>query len=50
MSDDDARLEFCRRLAADAGRLAHGAFGRAALLPAKGRHTKDLQRQARPEE
>lgn len=36
--DDDARLEFCRRLAADAGRRAHGAFGRAALLPAKGRH------------
>jgi len=33
-----ARLDFCRRLAADAGRLAHGAFGRAALLPAKGRH------------
>jgi myo-inositol-1(or 4)-monophosphatase len=35
---DDARLDFCRRLAADAGRLAHGAFGRAAMLPAKGRH------------
>jgi myo-inositol-1(or 4)-monophosphatase len=32
------RLDFCRRLAADAGRLAHSAFGRAALLPAKGRH------------
>ena len=32
------RLDVCRRLAADAGRLAHGAFGRAALLPAKGRH------------
>jgi myo-inositol-1(or 4)-monophosphatase len=37
MAHDD-RLAFCRRLAADAGRLAHGAFGRAALLPAKGRH------------
>ncbi|MDH4061316.1 MAG: inositol monophosphatase [Aquincola sp.] len=35
---NDARLDFCRRLAADAGRLAHGAFGRAALLPDKGRH------------
>ncbi len=35
---DDARLEFCLRLAADAGRLAHGGFGRAAMLPAKGRH------------
>ena len=34
----DARLDFCRRLAADAGRLAHSSFGRAALLPAKGRH------------
>jgi myo-inositol-1(or 4)-monophosphatase len=33
-----SRLDFCRRLAADAGRLAHSAFGRAALLPAKGRH------------
>jgi myo-inositol-1(or 4)-monophosphatase len=32
------RLDFCKRLAADAGRLAHGAFGSAALLPAKGRH------------
>ena len=32
------RLDFCRRLAADAGRLAHSAFGSAALLPAKGRH------------
>jgi len=35
---DHARLDFCRRLAADAGRLAHSAFGRAARLPAKGRH------------
>lgn len=35
---DTARLDFCRSLAADAGRLAHGGFGRAALLPAKGRH------------
>ncbi len=35
---DSARLDHCRRLAADAGRLAHSAFGRAALLPAKGRH------------
>lgn len=35
---DDARLDFCRRLAVDAGRLAHSAFGSAALLPAKGRH------------
>jgi myo-inositol-1(or 4)-monophosphatase len=35
---DNPRLDFCRRLAADAGRLAHSAFGRAALLPAKGRH------------
>ena len=35
---DNARLDFCRRLAADAGRLAHSTFGRAALLPAKGRH------------
>ncbi len=33
-----ARLEFCRPLAANAGRLAHGAFGRSAMLPAKGRH------------
>jgi myo-inositol-1(or 4)-monophosphatase len=39
MSDDsDARLELCRRLALEAGRLAHSGFGRAALLPAKGRH------------
>jgi myo-inositol-1(or 4)-monophosphatase len=36
MSSD--RLDFCQRLAAEAGRLAHSAFGRAALLPAKGRH------------
>jgi myo-inositol-1(or 4)-monophosphatase len=36
--DAPTRLDFCRRLAADAGRLAHGTFGRAALLPAKGRH------------
>jgi myo-inositol-1(or 4)-monophosphatase len=36
--DTDARLDFCRRLAADAGRLAHRSFGRAAPLPAKGRH------------
>jgi myo-inositol-1(or 4)-monophosphatase len=35
---DNARLDFCRRLATDAGRLAHSTFGRAALLPAKGRH------------
>jgi len=34
----DPRLPFCRRLAAEAGRLAHSAFGRAALLPDKGRH------------
>jgi myo-inositol-1(or 4)-monophosphatase len=32
------RIDFCRRLAADAGALAHSGFGRAALLPAKGRH------------
>jgi myo-inositol-1(or 4)-monophosphatase len=31
------RLEFCRQLAAEAGRLAHGAFG-APLLSLKGRH------------
>lgn len=37
MSTND-RLDFCRRLAADAGRLAHSTFGRAAVLPAKGRH------------
>jgi myo-inositol-1(or 4)-monophosphatase len=35
---DQVRSEFCRDLAARAGRLAHGTFGRAALLPAKGRH------------
>jgi myo-inositol-1(or 4)-monophosphatase len=35
---NNPRLEFCRRLAADAGRLAHSAFGSAALLQAKGRH------------
>lgn len=35
---DDARLALCRRLAAEAGALAHSAFGRAAVLPAKGRH------------
>jgi myo-inositol-1(or 4)-monophosphatase len=38
MSDDDARTSFCRELAQRAGRLAHGGFGRAAPLPAKGRH------------
>jgi myo-inositol-1(or 4)-monophosphatase len=36
--DEPARLALCRRLAAEAGALAHGGFGRAALLPAKGRH------------
>lgn len=36
--NDPARLNLCRRLAAEAGRLAHRGFGRAALLPAKGRH------------
>jgi myo-inositol-1(or 4)-monophosphatase len=39
MTDEaDARLELCRRLALEAGRLAHGGFGRAALLAPKGRH------------
>jgi myo-inositol-1(or 4)-monophosphatase len=38
MTEEDPRLDLCRRLAVEAGRLAHGGFGRAALLPAKGRH------------
>ena len=31
------RLDFCRQLAADAGRMAHAAFG-APLVSLKGRH------------